>query len=159
MGLIWNLLSLVKSAQHATGSFHQMRGRVAQCQNALHQFQDALVQKDYERAQGGNRQAQFDLGERFYQGLGVTQDYHQAAVWFQEAAQRGHSGAQRVLAMMYFVGRGVEADPAEAYKWAILASATGGQEAISTRQKILAKIPTEAAIEGEQRAAVMTAKP
>jgi TPR repeat protein len=159
MGLIWNLLSLVKSAQHAAGSFQEMRGRAAHCQRALHQFQDTLVQKDYERAQAGNRQAQFDMGERFYQGLGVTQDYNQAAVWFQEAAQRGHGDAQRVLAVMYFLGRGVGADPAEAYKWAILASSTGEQEALNIRQKIRAKIPAEAATEGEQRASRMAVKP
>ena len=156
MGVIWNLISLAKSAQQAVGSIQKMQGYAANCHRTIHQFQNTLVQKDYERARAGNRQAQFEMGERFYQGLGVAKDYGQAAAWFLEAAHHSHSTAQRILAMMFFLGRGVAADPAEAYKWAILASSSGQIDALNTRRNIAAKISAEARAEGEHRANDMT---
>jgi TPR repeat protein len=152
MGVIWNLLSLAKSAKQAVGSMQGLQGHAARCQGALNQYQNNLVQKDYERARAGILQAQFEMGERYFQGLGVPKDYAQAVAWFREAANHGHTAAQGILAMMYFLGRGVAADPAEAYKWAILAASTGDTEAVNTQRQISAKISAEAKAEGEQRA-------
>ena len=157
MGVIWNLVSLVKSAKRAVGAMQEIPGHAARCHRAVDQFQNTLVQKDYERARAGSLQAQFEMGERFFQGLGVAKDYAQAAAWFLEAANQGHAGAQNIMAMMYFLGRGVVADPAEAYKWAMLASAGGETDAWNTRREIAAKISAEAKAEGEQRAIRLTA--
>ena len=152
MGGIWSLLSLVKNAKHAVGSFQELQGQAAHAKESLNQVQQDLVQKDYDRAVSGNPQAQFEMGERFYQGLGVGKDYATAAAWFELAAKQGHPNAQRLLAMMLFVGRGVSPDPVEAYKWIHLASLRGEEEALQIKRKMAAKIPAEAIAEGEKRA-------
>ena len=153
MGGIWSILSLVKNAKQAVGSFQEFQGQAAHAKESLNQVQQDLVQKEYDRAVSGNPQAQFAMGERFYQGIGVGKDYATAAAWFELAAKQGHPQAQRLLAMMLFVGRGVTPDPVEAYKWIHLASRHGEEETLQIKRKIAAKIPAEAIAEGEQRAA------
>lgn len=153
MGLIWNLASLAKNAKQAVGSFQEVKGQTVRCCGALKKFQNDLVQKTYDRAQAGNGPAQFEMGERFFQGLGVPKDYAESAAWFQLAALQGHTKAQSNLAMMCFLGRGMEADPAEAYKWICVAAARGEEAVLKTREKIASKISREAMIEGERRAA------
>jgi len=146
-------------AKQAAGSFQEVQGKTSRYGRALRGIQDELVQKEYERAVAGNAQAQFELGERFYQGLGVEIDYANAAAWFELAAKQGHPGAQRILAMIYFLGRGVAPDPAEAYKWVHLACVRGEEKALSIQKKIAAKISAEARAEGEKRAANMAISP
>jgi TPR repeat protein len=153
MGLIWNLASLAKNAKQAVGSLEQVKGQTARCYGALKQVQDNLIQKTYEKAQAGNHQAQFDMGERFFQGLGVPKDYTESAAWFLRAARQGHPRAQNILAMMFFLGRGVNADPAEAYKWICLAAVCGEDEILTNKRKIASKISLEALAEGEKRVA------
>ncbi len=43
-------------------------------------------------------------------GLGVTQDYAQAAKWYRKAAEQGHAYAQFNLGYMYRFGQGVPQD-------------------------------------------------
>jgi TPR repeat protein len=155
MGLIWNLVALVKNAKQAAGAVQKVQGQTAGYLGAINRFQNTLVQKDYDRALSGNSQAQFEMGERFFQGLGVPKDYSEAAAWFQQAAHKGHPKAQRILAMMFFLGRGVAADPAEAYKWIQLASLNGEEDTLHTKRTIASKITAEAMVEGEKRAAAM----
>lgn len=48
--------------------------------------------------------AQFHLGNAFFTGKGVTQDYRQASKWFTQAASKGHALAQDRLEMMKDLG-------------------------------------------------------
>lgn len=153
MGLIWNLASLAKNAKQAVGSLEQVKGQTTRCYGALKQVQENLIQKTYDRAQSGNPQAQFEMGERFFQGLGVPKNDADSAAWFQRAAQQGHPKAQSILAMLSFLGRGVEADPAEAYKWISLAAACGEEEVLNNKRKIASKISPDDMAEGAKRAA------
>jgi TPR repeat protein len=57
------------------------------------------------------------LGEVYYLGLGVTQDYTEAAKWYKKAAEKGDNVAQIILGAMYEKGKGVPKDFVEAYKW------------------------------------------
>jgi len=155
MGLIWNLASLAKNAKQAVGSLKEVKGQTARCYGALQQFQNDLVQKTCDRAQSGNSQAQFEMGERFFQGLGVPKDDAESAAWFQRAARQGHPRAQSNLAMMCFLGRGLAADPAEAYKWICLAAINGEEGLLNTKRKIASQISPETMAEGERRAAAM----
>jgi len=41
-----------------------------------------------ESALGGDAEAQYLLGKRYYDGDGVTQDYDQAVSWYRKAAER-----------------------------------------------------------------------
>ncbi|MGH9758780.1 MAG: hypothetical protein ACRD4M_13655, partial [Candidatus Acidiferrales bacterium] len=43
-----------------------------------------------ERAAAGDAQAQFALGDDYYRGAGVPQDYGQALVWFRKSTAQGY---------------------------------------------------------------------
>ena len=48
--------------------------------------------------------AQFNLGNMYYKGRGVPQDYTEAAKWIRNAAEGGHVEAQSKLGYMYDKG-------------------------------------------------------
>ena len=68
-------------------------------------------------AMKGDVPAQFNLGLIYGNGIGVSQDYAEAAKWFRMAAEQGHARAQYGLGVMYAEGLGVTKDGAEAAKW------------------------------------------
>ncbi|MEX2249247.1 MAG: peptidoglycan-binding protein [Parvibaculum sp.] len=67
-----------------------------------------------EAATRGDAAAQYELGKRFADGEGVTQDMSKAAEWFERAADQGLAIAQYRLATQYEKGRGVTQDDAKA---------------------------------------------
>jgi hypothetical protein len=69
------------------------------------------------QADKGDRQAQFNLGVRYFQAVGVAQDYAEAMRWFRKAADQGLASAQFNVGLMYYKGRGVAEDDAEARRW------------------------------------------
>ncbi|MGE4295755.1 MAG: tetratricopeptide repeat protein [Campylobacterales bacterium] len=52
------------------------------------------------RAEGGDIQAQFDLGFLYGQGAGVEQNASLAKTWWLKAAESGHGGAQTNLGVL-----------------------------------------------------------
>jgi TPR repeat protein len=60
-----------------------------------------------------------------YRGLGVTQDYAEAAKWYRRAAEQGNAPSQIPLGSMYLQGQGVLQDYTEALKWFRLAAEHG----------------------------------
>ena len=68
-------------------------------------------------AESGNRDAQFNLGLLYENGLGVAKDGAQAAHWFRRAAEQDDRSAQAYLGEMYAQGLGVERDDREALHW------------------------------------------
>ena len=69
------------------------------------------------------------IGVFFERGLGVKQDYKEAAKWFQLAAEQGDDFAQHNLALMYSHGKGVTQDYQEAVKWYLLSAEQGNANA------------------------------
>ena len=67
-----------------------------------------------EAASAGEANAQFELGKRFYQGIGVPVNYEEAVRWYSESANQGYFKAQHNLAGMYYDGVGVEVDMVKA---------------------------------------------
>lgn len=63
-----------------------------------------------------------EIGERYYFGDGVTQDFSRAAHYFTIAANQGDAYSQAALGNMFLNGEGVEKNYAEAYKWSQLAA-------------------------------------
>jgi hypothetical protein len=53
----------------------------------------------------------------YYNGDGITQDYAEAAKWYQKAAEQGNASAQANLGYMYERGDGVAQDDTVAVKW------------------------------------------
>jgi TPR repeat protein len=75
-------------------------------------------------AEQGSSYAQRFLGANYYLGLGVTQDYAEAAKWYKKAAEQEDRIAQNILGAMYAKGKGVSKDFVEAYKWFSLSEET-----------------------------------
>lgn len=72
-----------------------------------------------------NADAQNNLGNRYYFGEGVKQDYAEAVNWYKLAAEQGNVSAQYNLGECYYYGRGVKKYYAEAVKWYKLAAENG----------------------------------
>jgi len=69
------------------------------------------------RAEAGDPEAQFQLGNKYYWDDGVTKDYTEAEKWFRKAAEQGLADAQFLLGVSYMQGSGVTQDDTEAVKW------------------------------------------
>lgn len=69
------------------------------------------------QAERGVAEAQFNLGLKFANAKGATQDYAQAALWYRKAAEQGHALAQLNLGVMYAEGQGMLSDKAQAMVW------------------------------------------
>ncbi|MGB2887462.1 MAG: tetratricopeptide repeat protein [Candidatus Acidiferrales bacterium] len=72
--------------------------------------QDSELASLRAQADAGDGKAQFTLGNRYYGGRGVVQDYGQALVWYRQAADRGLALAQTKLGSLYEHGPGVSQD-------------------------------------------------
>ena len=68
-------------------------------------------------AEQGDVAAQFDLGDRYFNGEGVPQDHGEALRWYRLAADQGLAEAQTLIGAMYANGRGVPQDVSEAVHW------------------------------------------
>ena len=77
------------------------------------------------RAEGGDVNAQVELGQKYYAGNGVEKSGVEAAKWLRKAAEQGHAPAQYDLAVMLDDGQGVQTDKAEALKWYLQAARQG----------------------------------
>jgi len=75
-------------------------------------------------AEQGDSYAQRFLGASYYLGLGITQDYAEAAKWYKKAAEQEDRVAQNILGAMYEKGKGVSKNFVEAYKWFSLSEET-----------------------------------
>jgi uncharacterized protein len=89
-----------------------------------------LIRTNYQQwhkqiAEQGDSYAQRFLGASYYLGLGVTQDYAEAAKWYKKAAEQEDMVAQNILGAMYEKGKGVSKDFVQAYKWFSLSGETG----------------------------------
>ncbi|KAG0335766.1 hypothetical protein BG000_007246 [Podila horticola] len=80
-------------------------------------------------AEGGDADAQFNLGLMYVNGEGVHQSYSEAFSWLQRAADQGNPDAQFNLAVMYDSGKGVEPSTHMAISWFRRAAEQGHSEA------------------------------
>ena len=53
------------------------------------------------RAERGDRDAEFAMGEIYAMGLGVPENMHEARKWYLKAAEKGHPVAQRNVALLF----------------------------------------------------------
>ena len=58
----------------------------------------------------GDASAQFNIGNMFDFGKGVTEDNAQAVYWYSKSAEQGNANAQYALGWMYENGEGVVKD-------------------------------------------------
>jgi uncharacterized protein len=74
-------------------------------------------------ANEGDAMSQYNLGQMYEAGQGVTRDFAQAAEWYRRAAESGIPHARLSLGVAYALGRGVPQDFLQAHKWLNLAVA------------------------------------
>jgi ATP-dependent protease ClpP protease subunit len=88
-------------------------------------------------AERGNVPAQFNLGVLFEKGLGVGQDYAEAARWYMKAAERGDEEAQYNVAVLYEKGTGLSLDLDRARYWydKVLANPHTGRDSTATKRR------------------------
>ena len=69
------------------------------------------------RAQGGEAEAQNQLGIQYSEGHGLPQNHQEAKYWFKRAADQGHAGAQVNLGTLYSLGQGAPFSDPMALFW------------------------------------------
>ncbi len=87
-------------------------------------------------AEQGDAFAQYDLADRYANGLGVLKDAEEALRWWRRAAEQGHSEAQYSLGLMHSQGRGVHQNPVLAHMWFNIAGANGNEAAGMARDAL-----------------------
>jgi TPR repeat protein len=65
----------------------------------------------------------------YYRGVGVLEDYEEAAKWYEKAAEQGNVEAQFHLGLMRAHGHGIAQNDEEAVKWFRKAAEQGNAEA------------------------------
>lgn len=80
-------------------------------------------------AEKGNAEAQSGMAILYFKGLGVAQDYNEAAKWARKAADQGFAQAQYNLGVSYSEGLGVAQNYKEAVKYFEKAVAQGDDKA------------------------------
>ena len=77
-------------------------------------------------AMAGVASAEYELGQRLYDGRGgLSQDQRAAALWFERAARSGFAPAQFRIAALYQKGVGVARNQAAAKRWYLKAAEAG----------------------------------
>ena len=77
----------------------------------------------------GDARAQTMLGAMYQDGVGVVQNFNQAASWYTLAAKQGEINAQYNLGVMYYDGQGVVQDYKQAMRWYMQAAEQGDTDA------------------------------
>ena len=76
----------------------------------------SVIEELFRKAESGDNDACFNLGERFYYGRGVKQDYEKAVYWYTQSSDRGDGSSQKKLAECLRLGQGTPQDCALAAK-------------------------------------------
>jgi len=77
-------------------------------------------------ANGGDFEAQSELGYLYFTGKLGEKDYEKASHWFEVAAKNGYPLAQYNMGILWYTGNGVATvDMVKAYAWFSLAAANG----------------------------------
>lgn len=96
-----------------------------------------------EQARQGDAQAQYELGEFFYDGQRAPRDLPQALHWFEQASLQGNAQAQLRLGTMFFRGEGVPANNVQAYIVLKMAAVNGSDEAMDSADQVAERMQRE----------------
>jgi Sel1 repeat len=77
-------------------------------------------------ALSGDAAAQNQLGQCYFKGINVYQNYAKAVSWFRKSAQSDNKDAQQSLTIAYKEGHGVKKDLTIATYWLLKSSLSGG---------------------------------
>jgi len=92
------------------------------------------------KAENGDAQAQFNLGDRYRTGEGVAKDAPEAVKWYRKAAEQGYARGQCALGTCYANGVGLPKDDAEAVTWYRKAAEQGLRRRSSTSALAISQV-------------------
>ena len=87
-------------------------------------------------AEKGDVVAQMNLGNKYYVGEGIPQNFTEAVKWYRMAARQGNAVAQNNIGMMYSIGSGLPKNFIRAFVWASVAAAQGNEQAMANRDVV-----------------------
>jgi TPR repeat protein len=87
-------------------------------------------------AKSGDAQAQYELGEFYYEGKSAPRDLNQALNYFEQASLQGQADAQYHLGIMFFHGEGVPANKIQAYIVLKMAAVNGNEDALDIADEV-----------------------
>ena len=92
-------------------------------------------------ANGGDAEAQFELGEYYY--TQTPKNLGKALNWFEKASLQGHAEAQYRLGAMFFRGEGVKANNVQAYILLKMAAVNGAEDALDMADEVTEQMPRD----------------
>jgi localization factor PodJL len=104
-----------------------------------------------EAAMRGDDKALFEIGARYAEARGISEDLAAAAGWYEKAAEKGLAPAQYRIGNFYEKGIGVARDIARAKDWYQRAAKQGNASAMHNLAVLLAMSPEDA---GDKQEAV-----
>ncbi len=139
--------------------------KVAGAADLVQRASDAAARADYatavklwrQLAEQGHAAAQYNLGQMYYAGHGVPQDFGAAFRWYESAAERGISRAQLSVGLAYALGHGIPRDLTQADKWlniAMARNAAGSEyaQAVKARELVEARMTAREVAEATREA-------
>jgi TPR repeat protein len=113
-------------------------------------YNDFNIKELTSMAEEGDTFFMLILGDKYYQGEDVPQDYKQAVKWYAKAAEQGDATAQHRLGMMYSLSYGVPEDFVYSYVWNSLAAASGNESAIKNRDAVAKLLSAQQLAEAQE---------
>lgn len=87
--------------------------------NAVYSVETKSLASWQQEAEQGNIKALYHMGNVYFKGDGVAQDYHQAFLWYEKAANNGDEESRFNLNKLYYHGIGVTKDLEKAKSYAM----------------------------------------
>ena len=94
-------------------------------------------------ADGGDAQAQYELGEYYHDSNNPARDLNKALNYFEKASLQGHAQAQFQLGTMFYKGEGVPANNIQAYIVLKMAAVNGAEDALDTADEVAEQMPRD----------------
>lgn len=139
--LVGVVLAVVAGPRAATPEEAVAAGKAGDLAKALRLFT--------ELAEAGDMDAAIDVGQYYFEGKGVAQDYAKAMTWWLRAFEKGHGMAYNNIAVLYRDGLGVPKNPQIA--WGLLyighMRGLGPEDAVSRMNRNMEKLMAQMAPE------------
>lgn len=104
--------------------------------NAQPQDLEGALKSCTQSAESGDAQAQYELGEFYYNARQAPKDLDKALNWFEKASLQGHAQAQYRLGGMFMRGEGVQANNVQAYILLKIAAVNGAEDALDLADEV-----------------------
>lgn len=99
------------------------------CISLLSADEDLNFEEIQKSAEQGDADAQYHLGNCYWQGRGTAKDETNAVNWYRKAAEQGNASAQYNLGYCYSQGKGTAKDDTKAFNWYTKAAEQGDADA------------------------------